>query len=263
MDERSFEVVAHITDPSNTCRGVIRNIPMDHTAETILSSLLDYDRLGLILTGRRMGATTSILVTFRGTRVPFYISYQGGITRCVPYRHKTEACTLCRKLGHRPDVCPGAPQTLCPLCGIPNPLLDHECEPKCVVCDNDHPTGSPQCPQRYKPKPKIWKNSTGIQWTRDSYSDFVQWLNRFSGVLEDADLALAKTVNPKFKLSWMTDAQKVATLRLLEEDCRALEAVFNENAATSDASDVDNIFSVASILPFMLRGATMAQRSRN
>ncbi|KAH7968966.1 hypothetical protein HPB52_013223 [Rhipicephalus sanguineus] len=154
MDERSFEVVTHITDPSNTCRGVIRNIPVEHTAETILSSLLDYDRLGLILTGSRMGATTSILVTFRGTRVPFYISYQGGITRCVPYRHKTEACTLCRKLGHRPDVCLGAPQSLCPMCGIPNPLLDHECQPKCVVCHNDHPTGSPQCPQRYKPKPK-------------------------------------------------------------------------------------------------------------
>ncbi|KAH7952532.1 hypothetical protein HPB52_023867 [Rhipicephalus sanguineus] len=111
MDERSFGVVTHITDPSNTCRGVICNIPMEHTAETILSSLLDYDRLGLILNGRRMGATTSILVTFRGTRVPFYISYQGGITRCVPYRHKTEACTLCRKLGHRPDVCP-VPATL-------------------------------------------------------------------------------------------------------------------------------------------------------
>ncbi|KAH7956869.1 hypothetical protein HPB52_013070 [Rhipicephalus sanguineus] len=154
MDERSFEVVTHITDPLNTCRGVIRNIPMEHTAETILSSLLDYDRLGLILTGRRIGAKTSILVTFRGTRVPFYISYQGGITRCVPYRHKTEACTLCRKLGHRPDVCPGAPQSLCPMCGIPNPLLDHDCQPKCVVCHNDHPTGSPQCPQRYKPEPK-------------------------------------------------------------------------------------------------------------
>ncbi|KAL1430701.1 hypothetical protein MTO96_002304 [Rhipicephalus appendiculatus] len=168
MDERSFEVVTHITDPSNTCRGVIRNIPMDHTAETILSSLLDYDRLGLILTGRRMGATTSILVTFRGTRVPFYISYQGGITRCVPYRHKTEACTLCRKLGHRPDVCPGAPQTLCPLCGIPNPLLDHECEPKCVVCDNDHPTGSPQCPQRYKPKPNATEQRSISRHSRSS-----------------------------------------------------------------------------------------------
>ncbi|KAL1424415.1 hypothetical protein MTO96_020202 [Rhipicephalus appendiculatus] len=154
MDERSFDVVTHITDPSNTCRGVIRNIPMDHTAETILTSLLDYDRLGLILPGRRMSATKSILVTFRGTRVPFYISYQGGITRCVPYRHKTEACTLFRKLGHRPDVCPGA-LNLCVQCvAFRTHSSDHECEPKCVVCQNGHPTGSPQCPQRYKPKPK-------------------------------------------------------------------------------------------------------------
>ncbi|KAH6919492.1 hypothetical protein HPB50_029520 [Hyalomma asiaticum] len=81
MDNRSYEVANHITDPSNTCKGVIRNIPVDHTAETIMSSLLDYDRLGLILTGRRMGATTSVLVTFRGTRVPYYINYQGGVIR--------------------------------------------------------------------------------------------------------------------------------------------------------------------------------------
>ncbi|KAL3173424.1 hypothetical protein MRX96_042089 [Rhipicephalus microplus] len=31
---------------------------------------------------------------------------------------------------------------------------------------------------------------------------------RFSGVLENADLALATVVHPKFKLSWMTEAQK-------------------------------------------------------
>ncbi|KAH6939929.1 hypothetical protein HPB50_022667 [Hyalomma asiaticum] len=95
-DNRSYEVASHITDPSITCKGVIRNIPVDHTAETIMSSLLDYDRLGLILTGRRMGATTSVLVTFRGTRVPYYIDYQGGVIRCVPYRYRTEACSLCR-----------------------------------------------------------------------------------------------------------------------------------------------------------------------
>ncbi|KAL3173425.1 hypothetical protein MRX96_042090 [Rhipicephalus microplus] len=34
---------------------------------------------------------------------------------------------------------------------------------------------------------------------------------RFSGVLEDADLALATAVHPKFKLSWMTEAQKAVT----------------------------------------------------
>ncbi|KAH6941321.1 hypothetical protein HPB50_016296 [Hyalomma asiaticum] len=154
MDNRSYEVASHITDPSNTCKGVIRNVPVDHTAETIMSSLLDYDRLGLILTGRRMGATTSVLVTFRGTRVPFYINYQGGVIRCVPYRYRTEACNLCRTVGHRPDVCPSVPQSLCQVCGVPNPPHDHDCQPKCVVCQKDHPTGSPQCPQRYKPKPK-------------------------------------------------------------------------------------------------------------
>lgn len=154
MDNRSYEVASHITDPSNTCKGVIRNVPVDHTAETIMSSLLDYDRLGLILTGRRMGATTSVLVTFRGTRVPYYINYQGGVIRCVPYRYRTEACNLCRTVGHRPDVCPSAPQSLCQVCGVPNPPHDHDCQPKCVVCQKDHPTGSPQCPQRYKPKPK-------------------------------------------------------------------------------------------------------------
>ncbi|KAH6921919.1 hypothetical protein HPB50_006464 [Hyalomma asiaticum] len=154
MDNRSYEVASHITDPSNTCKGVIRNVPVDHTAETIMSSLLDYDRLGLILTGRRMGATTSVLVTFRGTRVPYYINYQGGVIRCVPYRYRTEACNLCRTVGHRPDVCPSAPQSLCQVCGVPNPPHDHDCQPKCVVCQKDHSTGSPQCPQRYKPKPK-------------------------------------------------------------------------------------------------------------
>ncbi|KAH6932655.1 hypothetical protein HPB50_008490 [Hyalomma asiaticum] len=154
MDNRSYEVASHITDPSNTCKGVIRNVPVDHTAETIMSSLLDYDRQGLVLTGRRMGATTSVLVTFRGTRVPYYINYQGGAIRCVPYRYRTEACNLCRTVGHRPDVCPSAPQSLCQVCGVPKPPHDHDCQPKCVVCQKDHPTGSPQCPQRYKPKPK-------------------------------------------------------------------------------------------------------------
>ncbi|KAL1445474.1 hypothetical protein MTO96_045011, partial [Rhipicephalus appendiculatus] len=147
MDEPSFEVVTHITDPSNTCRGVIRNIPMDPTAEIILLRLLDYDRLGLILTGRRMGATTSILVIFRGTRVPLYISYQGGITRCVPLSSLDGNFATDQTSAQAPL------SLFCPLCGIPNPLLDHECEPKCAVCHNDHPTGSPQCQQRCKPKP--------------------------------------------------------------------------------------------------------------
>lgn len=56
--------------------------------------------------------------------------------------------------------------------------------------------------------------------------------HRFSQALEDANLALAAAAHPKFKLSWMTEEWKAATLRLLEEECRALETFCNENAAT-------------------------------
>ncbi|KAL3172226.1 hypothetical protein MRX96_013206 [Rhipicephalus microplus] len=63
---------------------------------------------------------------------------------------------------------------------------------------------------------------------------------RFSGVLEGADLALAAAVHPKFKLSWMTEARKAATLRLLEEECHAVKAIFNENGAASKGTDEDN-----------------------
>ncbi|XP_037508443.1 zinc finger BED domain-containing protein 4 [Rhipicephalus sanguineus] len=65
---------------------------------------------------------------------------------------------------------------------------------------------------------------------------------RFSQALEDADLALAAAVHPKFKLSWMTEERKAATLRLLEEECRTLETFCNENAATSEGSDEDDLF---------------------
>ncbi|KAL3226087.1 hypothetical protein MRX96_004529 [Rhipicephalus microplus] len=63
---------------------------------------------------------------------------------------------------------------------------------------------------------------------------------RFSRISEDADLALAATVHSKFKLFWMTEARKAATIRLLEEECQALEAIFNENAAASEGTDEDD-----------------------
>lgn len=153
LNDTTYEVVTHVADPRNSCKGVIHGIPLDHTAEDITSSLLDFDRHDLIVMGRRMGSTQSVLVTFRGTRVPYYILYQGCVTRCVPYRLKVEACNLCRKIGHRPDVCPGTTVSLCPRCGVTDPAMDHDCEPSCVICKGNHPTGSPQCKLRFRARP--------------------------------------------------------------------------------------------------------------
>ncbi|KAH8008682.1 hypothetical protein HPB51_000712 [Rhipicephalus microplus] len=75
----------------------------------------------------------------------------------------------------------------------------------------------------------------------DNGSNFVKAF-RFSRISEDADLALAATVHSKFKLFWMTEARKAATIRLLEEERQALEAIFNENAAASEGTDEDDVF---------------------
>ncbi|KAL1422814.1 hypothetical protein MTO96_021715 [Rhipicephalus appendiculatus] len=108
---------------------------------------------------RRLGTTETILVVFRGSRVPFYFNYEGCTLRCLPFRLKVEAsCTRCRKIGHRQDVCPSVPDPICHKCGLRDSPMDHECEPVCVVCGGGHLTGSPLCKQRYKantPKSQI------------------------------------------------------------------------------------------------------------
>ncbi|KAM7306282.1 zinc finger BED domain-containing protein 4-like [Ixodes scapularis] len=66
---------------------------------------------------------------------------------------------------------------------------------------------------------------------------------RFSEVLEDKDLALAAAVHPKFKLSWiMENERKAATVRLLEEECRALEEHCSEDATGKEDGDEDDFF---------------------
>ncbi|KAH7967754.1 hypothetical protein HPB52_002160 [Rhipicephalus sanguineus] len=101
---------------------------------------------------RRLGTTETILVVLRGSRVPFYINYEGCTLRCLPFRLKVEACTRCRKIGHRQDVCPSTLDSICHKCGLKDSPMDHECEPICVVCGGAHLTGSPLCKQRYKTK---------------------------------------------------------------------------------------------------------------
>lgn len=65
---------------------------------------------------------------------------------------------------------------------------------------------------------------------------------RFSQVLEDPDLALAAAVHPKFKLSWMAEERRAATLQLLEEECRALESFCTQNTVRGDSDDEDDLF---------------------
>nr|XP_054918942.1 uncharacterized protein LOC129380847 [Dermacentor andersoni] len=100
-----------------------------------------------------LGNTDTIMVIFQGKIIPFYVNYDGCALRCRPFRQKVEACTRCRGIGHRQDVCTNATDTLCPKCGMKNAPMDHECDPICIVCNGNHQTSSSLCKQRFKPRP--------------------------------------------------------------------------------------------------------------
>ncbi|KAH7949730.1 hypothetical protein HPB49_014645 [Dermacentor silvarum] len=103
--DKSYEVSTLVADPKNSCRGIIK-LPASLVERNVLVKLRDSNPTIKILAARRMGSTDSILVTFEGSKVSFYIDYLRTDLRCRPYRQKVEACSRCRQLGHRQDVCP-------------------------------------------------------------------------------------------------------------------------------------------------------------
>ncbi|XP_070392363.1 uncharacterized protein [Dermacentor albipictus] len=147
-----YEVATHVADPIDTCRGCI-HLPPDYSEDDIASTLRRCNPTLIIGGARRLGNTETIMVIFQGKIIPFYVNYDGCSLRCRPFRQKVEACTRCRGIGHRQDVCTSATDTLCPKCGMKDAPMDHECDPICVVCNGNHQTGSSLCKQRFKPRP--------------------------------------------------------------------------------------------------------------
>ncbi|KAH7961208.1 hypothetical protein HPB52_005482 [Rhipicephalus sanguineus] len=53
------------------------------------------------------------------------------------------------------DICPTPAVKRCQKCGQDNPLQEHECEPKCVVCGGPHMARSKDCRKRFATPPII------------------------------------------------------------------------------------------------------------
>ncbi|XP_040078044.1 uncharacterized protein LOC120849855 [Ixodes scapularis] len=155
IGEENYPPATYVADPANTSRGIIFDVPEYDTPDNISRYLIDYNHDPAILLARRMGKTNSVLIVFDSPEVPHWVSYHGAPYRCVLFKHKTEACNICWKIGHRADVCPSPRANKCPRCGIDNPPTDHDCEVKCAVCRGPHPTGSPRCKKRFQEHPAI------------------------------------------------------------------------------------------------------------
>ncbi|KAG0411399.1 hypothetical protein HPB47_011505 [Ixodes persulcatus] len=155
IGEENYPLATYVADPANTSRGIIFDVPEYDTPENISRYLIDYNHDPAILLARRMGKTNSVQIVFDSPEVPHWVSYHGAPYRCVLFKHKTEACNICWKIGHRADVCPSPRTNKCPRCGMDNPPTDHDCEVKCAVCRGPHPTGSPRCKKRLQEHPAI------------------------------------------------------------------------------------------------------------
>ncbi|KAH7983687.1 hypothetical protein HPB52_013517 [Rhipicephalus sanguineus] len=76
-----------------------------------------------VLCLRRLGSSSALVITFKG-----------------------------KKSGHRADVCPNPPETpKCKDCGVTLSGGQHECHPRCGLCDGAHTTAAKTCPQRFLP----------------------------------------------------------------------------------------------------------------
>lgn len=151
LGQTSFEITAYMKPPPGTSRGVIHGLPEDIDNDALLE--LTAANKPYLIHARLLGRTSSALLTFNGTRVPFYVKVGCELIRCRPYRRVAQVCQQCGEVGHRRDVCPQPESTNCFKCGAASPSPDHTCLPNCKLCDQPHPTASKECPKRHLPTP--------------------------------------------------------------------------------------------------------------
>ncbi|KAG0444644.1 hypothetical protein HPB47_013554 [Ixodes persulcatus] len=156
IDKQAFQVTAYLAMPENTTKVMVPGILTDETPEDVIRYCMEDNPELPIIHARRMGKTSTILVTLKGTKAPRENTFRCVVLPCYPYKEKLEACVNCRKVGHRADVGTATKQTLCRKCGrnLQHQDASHACTPSCIVCGGPHDTGSKDCQHRFVPKPK-------------------------------------------------------------------------------------------------------------
>ncbi|KAH7953039.1 hypothetical protein HPB49_016752 [Dermacentor silvarum] len=169
IDGKKYPVAAYIAPPPAAVKGVISRAYWNETPEQILNDLRHRNPEADIIAARRMGKTASILITFASGPVPHTIKYMCVVHRCTRYKGSPDACTNCRKPGHRYDVCPLPKTGLCPRCGEKHETQEDPCKPKCILCGGDHLTGTGSCKAR-TPQPRrqtVRKSKTAVPTAKD------------------------------------------------------------------------------------------------
>ncbi|KAH7961453.1 hypothetical protein HPB52_009073 [Rhipicephalus sanguineus] len=99
---------------------------------------------------RMLGSSKTAIITFTGSVLPRSVYIMGAELICYPYKPTVQVCKICLLTGHRTDVCPTPNVNVCLKCGAREPTQGHDCTPKCVICDGEHPTGDRLCKKKHK-----------------------------------------------------------------------------------------------------------------
>ncbi|KAH7980070.1 hypothetical protein HPB49_012944 [Dermacentor silvarum] len=178
-----YPVNAYIPAPDKAIKGIAYNVLDDQTRKEILEDIQDLNKGCQIAEARRLGKTSSLLITFTGThKVPSQIRLFGGLYPCYPFRAKTEACFNCRRAGHRADVCPREKTNLCNRCGTQHPAKERpDCTPKFILCNGDHFTGTRSCKAHFERPNYRGRTPTESQWQRGQQQDSGRHRSRSRG----------------------------------------------------------------------------------
>ncbi|KAH7944978.1 hypothetical protein HPB49_003786 [Dermacentor silvarum] len=131
-------MIGHAKISGEVCRGVI-TVHEQETSASLKAKI--HWRGGNIAFIRKLGKTSVALLTFEGHHVPRFVHYNSVVTPVREYKRTIPACYCCGTVGHRPELCPHPNDQRCGHCGQ---------VPSCLVCGEEHLTGSPACKAKFR-----------------------------------------------------------------------------------------------------------------
>ncbi|KAH8032008.1 hypothetical protein HPB51_022530 [Rhipicephalus microplus] len=141
---------AYVADPEGVLRGIVHGIPAGTSQDELMENLRVRTQGVNIERARMLGSSKTAIITFTGNVLPRSVYIMGAELICYPYKPTVQVCKICLQTGHRTDVCPTPNVNVCLKCGAGEPMQGHDCIPKCVICDGEHPTGDSLCKKKLK-----------------------------------------------------------------------------------------------------------------
>ncbi|KAH8026399.1 hypothetical protein HPB51_020383 [Rhipicephalus microplus] len=173
---------AYVADPEGVLRGIVHGIPAGTSQDELIENLRVRTQGVNIERARMLGSSKTAIITFTGNVLPRSVYIMGAGLICYPYKPTVQVCKICLQTEHRTDVCPTLNVNVCLKCAAREPMQGHDCIPKCVICDGEHPTGDSLCKKKLKnvapPKksrtdqPKDWASQTECTGDAKSSEEF-------------------------------------------------------------------------------------------